>query len=170
MKNALTQERLKELLHYDPCTGIFTYSKARKPIIVGSVAGCINGHGYRQIMIDYRFYQEHRLAWLYVHGRFPSSCIDHIDGDRLNNAISNLREATHAENCQNKRKAQNNNVAATLGVRWRERQQKWSSRITVDGNEKHLGLFETKELAHAAYLTAKAALHPFGTISNEVTE
>jgi hypothetical protein len=98
----LTQERLKELLHYDPETGIFTNltqrgGHAKK----GAVAGTKNSIGYVCIRIDYDQYRAHRLAWLYVYGEFPEKFIDHMNEIRDDNRIINLRLATHQENLHN---------------------------------------------------------------------
>lgn len=100
----LTQDRLKELLHYDEDTGMFTWivSTARC-VKVGDIAGSKNGKGYLHIMVDKRIYLAHRLAFLYVHGRFPEFT-DHINWIRDDNRISNLREVTQQENNQNKKK------------------------------------------------------------------
>ena len=85
--STLSAERLKELLHYDPDTGVFTRRVSRGPARAGSVAGADTRDGYRKIHLDYKFYLMHRLAWLYTHGEFPTEFIDHIDGDRANNRI-----------------------------------------------------------------------------------
>lgn len=170
MKNALTQERLKELLHYDPNTGDFVWLANKARAKIGNIAGCCKEGGYRQIKIDGTMHLAHRLAWLYVHGTFPEKGIDHFDGNPSNNRTENLREATQSENMENQRKARSNNISGVFGAHWSKDKQKWYSRIVVKGIKNHLGYFATPELASAAYLTAKAALHPFGTISNEVTE
>lgn len=86
----LTVERLRELLDYDPETGVFRWKEPRRKCRVGEVAGSLRKDGYVKIQVDGRFYQAHRLAWLCVYGVWPSA-IDHIDGNRANNAIANLR-------------------------------------------------------------------------------
>lgn len=156
----LTQSRLKELLHYDPNTGTFVWRSARQGVRVGGVAGCINGNGYQLICVDYRLYMSHRLAWLYVYGAWPEHEIDHINGIRDDNRIANLREATRAENAQNRAK-QSNNTSGLIGVHWDSTKRKWISQIKIDGATKHLGVFDTPESAHAAYCVAKAGLHTF---------
>lgn len=98
----LSAKRLREILDYNPETGIFTWkvmlAHRRKP---GDVAGSLT-HGYIEIGIENHSYRAHHLAWLYIHGELPQGMIDHIDGNRVNNAIANLRIATNQQNSQNK--------------------------------------------------------------------
>jgi hypothetical protein len=158
----LTQERLKELLSYDPATGEFRCIEARGNLKSGSVAGCVwanrAGHQYRHIKINRRAYGAHRLAWLYVHGRWPPAHIDHVDGNGLNNSIANLREATHAEN-QHNRGAKANNTSGFKGVCWAKRSGKWVATITVGRRQRHLGFFDDPAEAHAAYCAAAGEMH-----------
>lgn len=157
----LTAERLRELLHYNPETGVFTWrvsNSNRAP--AGSVAGTAHGAGYRELSLDGGRYLEHRLAWFYVHGVWPTAGIDHRDGDRVNNRLLNLREATKAENQQN-RAAQANNKSGFVGVSWYKRGHAWVAQIGVGGRQRRIGLFDTPEAAHAAYLAAKKQLHTF---------
>lgn len=157
----LTQSRLQSLLHYDPCTGVFTWlvqkSSRRK---VGDEAGGICGNGYRQIGLDGKLYLTHRLAWLWMIGEWPKDQIDHINGVRDDNRWSNLREATNAENCQNL-KINSNNKSGYMGVSWHAKKGKWKAQISSTGCNKYLGQFTSPEDAHAAYLAAKAIVHPF---------
>ncbi len=155
----LTQARLKELLSYNPLTGDFTNlksGKGRKP--VGAVVGCAHKHGYVTSMVDGKNYLHHRLAWLYVHGYLPPADIDHRDGNRANNSLLNLREATRSENCQNAALKSNNSTGQT-GV-WPVG-NKWRARLTVSGKHHHLGYFADKPDADAAYLAAKNKHHEF---------
>jgi hypothetical protein len=130
----------------------------------GDVAGCINNTGYRQIMINGKRYCTHRLVWMYVHGSFPVDMLDHIDGDKLNNRINNLREATCQQNMQNQTKPRSGNTSGFLGVHWYKRDKKFKAQIKISGKSKYLGCFETAEEAHQAYLTAKRQLHTYCTI------
>ena len=137
----LTQARLKELLHYNPDTGIFTWMAdrnggARK----GDIAGTLHKHGYIVIRIDGTKRPAHRLAWLYIYGKLPECQIDHINHIRDFNASSNLREATHHENGKNQ-SMQSNNTSGATGVRPMAGSDRWISRITVNGMEMHLGCF-----------------------------
>lgn len=162
---SLTAWRLRELLHYDPLTGVFTWVKDAGRwgrIKAGSVAGHQNSRGYMQIRVDERMYKAHRLAWLYMTGKWPEHQIDHISGVRHENAWCNLREATNSQNQQNVRKARSDNKCGLLGVS-RDR-DRWKAQIKIDGSNKSLGTFDTPEQAHAAYLEAKARMHPFQMI------
>lgn len=157
----LTQERLKELLDYDPETGVFTrkVSLSRR-VKVGDIAGSLHPHGYLTLMVDAKSYVAHRLAWFYVYGVWPKE-IDHINRIRNDNRISNLREVSRLENMYNKSKYANNSSGLT-GVSWHKATGKWHSSICAKGLQKYLGLFDTPEEAHAAYLAAKEELHNIG--------
>ena len=100
----LTVERLRELLHYDSDTGVFTWRVYRSPgAKKGDVAGCVNEGGYIATQVDRKHYLSHRLAWLYVYGAWPIDEIDHKDGNPANNHIANLRDVTRLTNSQNLR-------------------------------------------------------------------
>ena len=160
--STLSAERLRELLHYEPTTGAFTRLQQRGSAKVGDHAGCMGNHGYTRILIDGVSYLCHRLAWLYVYGIWPDDQIDHRDGNRLNNRIANLREATYTENSHNLHKAQRNSKSGLLGVT--DVNGKWGARIMSFGKQRRLGVFKTKEEASAAYIEAKRVLHPFAAI------
>lgn len=148
-RNTITQVQLKELLHYDPETGIFTRLRGKGK---GTIAGTLH-HGYIEIRAGGPIYGAHRLAWLYVHGELPENEIDHRDGNRSNNRISNLREATRQDNNIN-RKRPKHNASGIKGVFLEKRYGTWTAQITHNGNQMNLGSFKTKEEA-AAVLTAK---------------
>lgn len=99
----LTVERLRAVLSYDAETGVFVWRVSSKGTAAGAIAGAKLGTGYTTITVDQERFLAHRLAWFYVHGRWPADQIDHIDGDRRNNAIANLREATNQANQWNRK-------------------------------------------------------------------
>lgn len=153
---------IKSLLAYDPETGIFTRLGSSGGRPEGSVAGSLKSNGYIYLSVDGKRVLAHRAAWFMVHGEIPEFDIDHIDGDRTNNRIANLRKATRAENMQNERKARANNLSSgLLGVSFSKAAGRWMAGIRIAGRRKYLGLFDTPELAHQAYLNAKRANHPF---------
>lgn len=101
----LTAERVRELLHYEPATGIFTRRiRTSNRTKVGAIVGADNGKGYLQISVDWRLYSAARLAWLYMTGEWPKEEIDHINRVRSDNRFSNLREATRSSNNCNRRR------------------------------------------------------------------
>lgn len=160
----LTADRVRELLHYAPETGEFTWRVSRRCVPAGTQAGSVHkGKGYRNIRVDLRLHSAHRLAWLYVHGCWPRFEIDHLDGDRLNNAITNLRDVPHRMNAENKRRAAAHNRCGKLGVRQRS-VTRWESSITADGVSHYIGSFGDPDTAHSAYLSAKRSLHPGSTV------
>jgi hypothetical protein len=156
----LTQETLKELLHYDPATGVFTNKVTRNPRAkIGDLAGYVNPLGYVVIQVSGQKHHAHRLAWLYVHGVWPTNQIDHINRNRSDNRISNLRDVTASENRHNCVDSGRN----TTGVRnvvWHKRNQKWQAQIMVNNKYKYLGLFADLELAKQAAENAVKLLHP----------
>ena len=161
----LTAARLRELLHYSPESGVFTWIvRPSNNVHIGDTAGCRGSKGYLYITTNRRLYLAHRLAWLYMRGEWPTAQIDHVDGIRGNNRFSNLREATSSQNMQNQRRARINNRSVLLGVSRSGAKGPWIARICVDKEERFLGHFPTPELAHAAYLQAKRELHTHCTI------
>ena len=160
----LNSTRLKELLQYDPDTGIFRWiNDMSRRVKANDKAGCLTTKGYVQIRIDKGSYVAHRLVWLYMYGSFPDTGIDHIDGDRKNNARNNLRLANQSENCQNLKKSRGR--SGFLGVtKHSYRDNYWKASIKLKGKQTHLGYFKTPEEAHQAYITAKRSVHPFGTL------
>lgn len=147
----LTQEHLKSLLHYDPETGIFTNRVARsKRSKIGSIAGSKEKTGYTRIIIGYKRYRAHRLAWLYMTGEMPEKMIDHKNGIKSDDRFCNLRQAIMSENKFNQGK-QLNNISGHKGVSLHRQTGKWRARGNKDGKEFHLGLFKSKEDAIDAY-------------------
>jgi hypothetical protein len=164
-KDELTQEQLKELLHYDASTGVFRWRHFRRPSIkAGDVAGNRQAKGYVQIMINQKNYLAHRLAWLYMTGAWPKDQIDHINHDKSDNSWINLREANDSENQQNKPAERSIGSSGLLGVTWSKASRKWAAQIKINGRRIHLGLHASAEEAHQAYVAAKRELHPFGNL------
>jgi hypothetical protein len=147
----LTAERLREVLSCNPETGLFTCKVSRGNIRAGSIAGIKRHDGYIRIYIDGRWYMAHRLIWLHAYGTWPEHEIDHVDGDKTNNRLCNLRLATTSQNNAN-RPVHKNNKCGFKGVALYR--GKWRSQIQVDGKNHHLGYFDTAEEAHAAYVAA----------------
>lgn len=147
----LTQERLKELLSYDPDTGVFTWLKPSSTRLKqGDIAGTPHNKGYLVIRVNYQRYLAHRLAWFYMYGVWPSKFMDHINTDRSDNRISNLREATNAQNMQNG-VLKKSNTSGFRGVSWHTKSNKWKAGIVINGKACHLGLFSSKEEASLVY-------------------
>lgn len=156
---SITQKHLKELLSFDPNTGIFTWLvSSNKKIKIGDVAGYCDFHGYIVITVYGIKHKAHRLAWLYVYGSLPPNEIDHINKIKHDNRIYNLRIATKSENQWNHGK-NINNTSGYKGVGWDKRRQKWRSYIRVFGKQNHLGYFDTKEEAYASYCVSATESH-----------
>lgn len=146
----LTAEKLRELLHYCPKTGTFTWLvKPTNSAKALAVAGNTGVGGYRHIRVHGRLHLAHRLAWLYVHGTWPNSNLDHINRNRSDNRIANLREADHKQNSQNMSKRLDN-TSGHPGVAWSCRKSKWRARIVHNRIDLHLGYFDTVVEAVAA--------------------
>lgn len=163
----LTQTRLKELLSYDQASGVFTRAKQQGGKTIGSVAGSKDGKGYIQITIDKNRYLAHRLAWLYIYGKFPNEEIDHINRNRVDNRICNLRVATRLENQQN-HSVRKDNKSGVVGVSWHKASGKWRAQINFGGRKIDLGIFLTVEEACTARAEAKAKYHTFHPEDNNV--
>ena len=148
-------------LKYDPCTGFLTWKTSLgSRSKVGARAGSVNGIGYRVIGINGRDLLAHRIAWFIHAGTIPC-LIDHIDGDRDNNAILNLREATKSLNGANRGK-QANNSSGYKGVK--KRYHRWIAQIHVGGRNRYLGSFSSPEDASSAY--ERAALAEYGEFAH----
>ncbi len=156
--SGLTYQELVRLLSYDPETGVFRWRSKRRPRVqAGDIAGTLTRFGYGQIEINHHIYRSHRLAWLYFYGEWPKSEIDHQNGIKDDNRISNLREATHAENSRN-RPAQRNNTSGHKGIAPCGR--RWVARIHLNGKTTYLGLYKT--VAEAVAVRKKAEKEMFG--------
>lgn len=154
----ITQNRLKKLLHYDSWTGIFTWTSEASPKVRHQIAGAKTKRGYVNIDVDNKQYKAHRLAWLYVHGYFPKEFIDHINQDKSDNRISNLRECTNQQNKYNQGLT-SRNTSGFKGVSFHKASGKWRAQINHDNATKYLGIYETAEEANMAYEKASKEIH-----------
>ena len=155
VQEKLTAEELRELMDYNPETGLFI----RKVRRINFYAGSVNTkHGYIDIRVFGKTYRAHRLAWFYIYGEWPEE-IDHINGVRTDNRLCNLRSVSRQRNSENLRKPTSKNTSGFLGVTKHKQSNKWISQIRISGKVKKLGYFETPELAHQAYLVAKRQHH-----------
>lgn len=142
----ITQSELKELLNYDKDTGIFTWKKrTSNRIKIGSIAGNLHCRGYIELKVNGIRCLAHRLAWLYEHGELPK-LIDHINGDRKDNKIFNLRPASYAENSYNS-KVRVDNKSGVRCVSWNKRSNKWEVRIKLNGKLHSFGSYKDLSLA-----------------------
>jgi hypothetical protein len=161
----ITQEQLKEILHYDECTGVFVrIGRSTERVKIGDIVGSVNLSGYVIINIDGDKFRAHRLAFLYMTGEFPKNMVDHIDGVRDNNRWGNLREATSSENMQNQIRARIDNKSGFLGVTRHKPSGRFAARIQLNGKVTSLGYYDTPEEAHEIYLVEKRKIHPRCTL------
>lgn len=159
---ALTQARLKDVLHYDPETGVFTWLKTLSTRVkVGDRAGCRTPSGYRVIRLGGRLYLEHQLAWLYVTGDWTEEEVihhkNHVGDD---NRYANLKPCPQKDNAKSVRKHKNSKTGIKGVYRdTRKKNKQWFSRIMVDGEDHFLGYFGTSREAALAYNEAAVRFH-----------
>ena len=156
-KPMITHERLKELVEYDPETGIITWKISHRSVTKGQMAGTIISSGYVRISLDNRFYQRSHLAWFYVKKVWPTKFLDHINGIPTDDRIVNLREATCMQNGCNRTK-QKNNTTGFKGVS-QVYGGKYGARIRSNKRIFWLGTFDDPIDAHNAYCEAAKKLH-----------
>lgn len=164
-KPILAPEFVRERLNYNQETGEFFWKiRPSNNTRDGQVAGVVNPKGYRVIKINAVGYKAHRLAWLYVYGVWPTKDVDHVNGIKHDNRISNLREITTSENAQNRRYANANGTSGFLGVTWQPTYKKWAAYIGVNGKRKTIGRYKTAIEASEAYLAEKRLHHKGCTV------
>ncbi len=146
-RESITQADVIELLNYDQSTGVFTWKKKRRGVVLGKPLGTSNGNGYLRITVCGSSCYAHRLAWLYMNGEWPADEIDHINGIKSDNRIANLRSVSGKQNAQNKPSA--------TGVSWHKRAGKWQAHICVHKKRSYLGLFDSFDAARIKYIEAK---------------
>jgi hypothetical protein len=162
----LQQSRLKDLLDYDPETGVFRWKVSRGGMAAGALAGRLN-KDYLEITVDGRSYQSHRLAWLYVFGLWPSDELDHTNMVKHDNRIANLRDATRGQNKTNG-KRYCTNTSGFKGVSFHKKRNKFRAYIYTNYKHNHLGYFLTaQEAADVAY---QAAVKAYGEFARKETQ
>lgn len=157
----ITEARLKELVTYDPETGLYHWRVSRAKTKAGALAGSYRPGKYVQLQLDGKNYSGHRLAFLYMTGSIPSA-VDHINRDRADTRWANLRGASTAENARNQGKRPSK-YSSLKGVTFNKSLGYWVAQIGCNGN-KHLGYFKSEQAAHEAYVAASKKLH--GEFSN----
>jgi len=146
-ENSVTHSQVVEAFHYDIGIGeLFWRERLRRRQVLNPAGNIDKTHGYRRINWGGSFFTAHRLIWFHQTGAWPIGEIDHIDGNRANNRISNLRDVSMEENRKNK-KMYKRNKSGHCGVYWRKDLGKWQVSIRVDGTLKHLGCFIHKGAA-----------------------
>jgi len=148
----ITQEYVQSVFRYDNNVGELVWAKS------GLVAGTLKSAPYRKIRLGAKNYMAHRLIWLYIYGTFPKHHIDHINCNKLDNRLENLREATTAQNRCNCG-IRSNNKSGFKGVSQAKGRKTWRAQITIDRQTLDLGTFKTRELASEAYQSAVAEYH-----------
>lgn len=161
----ITPARAAELFAYDPDTGILRWKvRAARCVQVGDIAGALKQDGYICVSVNRMEYRAHHLAWALSYGEW-APMIDHINGIKNDNRISNLRLTDVAHNTQNQRRAHKSNLSSgILGVHFLKRTGRWRATICTDGKNRYLGYFATAEEASAVYVAAKRLLHPGNTL------
>ena len=154
----LTAARVRELLHYDQNTGLFHWAVAVCNVAAGSQAGNMSSNGAYQIGVDRRRYLLHRLAWLWMTGEWPTNQVDHINGIRTDNRWANLRAATNSQNLANAKRPKHNK-SGFKGASWNKALSRWVAQIHHQNKNIYLGLYDTAEEAHDAYVTAAKKYH-----------
>ncbi len=151
------QQQMRHFLNYNPESGVFTARVSIHKRREGQEVGTKHHHGYLKVYISGVRYMAHRLAFLWVYGRWPDVCVDHINGQRSDNRIANLREATAAQNIRN----QGSHKDSRTGIKGvtRKPNGKWAAQIGYGGKNRFLGTFSTPEAAQRAYETAARQHH-----------
>ena len=172
----VTLARLKNVLDYNPKTGVFVWRVRRNShagkIFIGAVAGAIapdkDGGSHIVIGVDGARYRAHNLAWLFMTGAWPANEVDHKDGIRTNNKWKNLRDVNHMQNCWNINKLRAANVSGKTGVTWVAKRNKWMSRLKADGKIIHFGMFDKDKLAEAIAARVAGEVKYYGKFAPSV--
>jgi hypothetical protein len=153
----LTLDLVNKLFRYDKETGDLIHKANKGTAKAGDKAGSVNGSGYVVTGIEGNKYRNHRIIFL-MHRGFLPDCLDHIDNNKLNNRIENLRPATLSQNQQNRRISKNN-TSGVKGVKWKATQNIWTASVTLNGKRKHVGHFRTVHEAEVAVRKVREQLH-----------
>lgn len=156
--NNVTYDQLVSSVNYDEKTGLFIRASSKGGVAIGSPAGGLHANGYIMMNISNRKVLAHRMAWLWCYGFLPDTEIDHVNGDRIDNRISNLRLVSRCENQMNVLRTKAN-TSGIKGVCYNKLAGKWQANIQANNERYHLGLFATKEDAGTAYSEAEEKLH-----------
>jgi len=167
--HSVSIDYLESVLKYDPETGVLTWKDrpesafscrrawaAWRSRFYGLPAGTsMTKNGYKQIRINKQTYLVHRVVWALFYKTWPAAEVDHINRDKLDNRITNLRDATHSTNVRNRAKANSNNSLGLMGVRWHRSMRKYEARAVIEGKLLHIGFFDDPVLANSEYMKAK---------------
>ena len=146
-------DNLIELLDYNKDSGIFKWKIDISNKKKGDIAGT-NSNGYVVISVNKKKHYAHRLAWYFIYGTFPKGHIDHINHNKKDNRIDNLRDVSRSCNQKN-RSLNNNNISGKIGVCWHKKNAKWQSQIMINGKNKALGYFDILDDAIEARINAE---------------
>lgn len=168
LTNNLSADLIRIKFDYDQSSGVLSYSGRERSHLspsqrsrrTGKPAGWPDTHGHLNIKIGRADYLLHRVIWLHQHGIWPTGVIDHIDGDKKNNRLSNLRLTDQSRNCQNVKSCYSNNKSGVLGVTKGYTDGTWAVNIRVNSKGIHLGTYHDKDFASKVYLNAKFLVHP----------
>lgn len=157
----LTGSIIADNLVIFPENGEIYWASRKKRVDAGQEAGVVKDNGYRVICIDQRKYRAHHLVWVWVHGKWPKAEIDHINGNRDDNRIENLREASVAQNRTNKR-IQSNNKSGFKWVSFVPKAKRWRAEIRKNRRRIYSSFHSSAEEAYEAACIAAKGLHgPF---------
>jgi hypothetical protein len=147
----ISQSQLKSALSYDANTGVFTWLKpTSNRVKAGAPAGALQNHGYVVVGFGGNHYLAHRLAWLYSYGTWPKGEVDHINRNRQDNRLANLRDTTRSENALNTG-ARPESSSGIKGVSWDKVCKRWRVQMRIKGKQTYVGVFKTIEEATVAY-------------------
>lgn len=163
MPTDITAEELKRVLDYSASTGLFTWRDGAVPNgLCGKIAGNKRKKGYICIKVKQKLYMAHRLAWLYIYGTWPVNEIDHINRNKSDNRICNLRDISSSANKENCVAALSNNAVGLRGVK--KKKHGYEAWIKANGSSSYLGTFKTPQEASGAYFQAKKKFHHYANI------